>query len=171
MLCKILNFIFQWLDWVVPVRFSGRKDDETSEGLNSTSRQYIPWTAQRCWHHYAQPHWQGNVSNSWFKELTIVEYSYQLFNLNLWKKLCVDYLSFFQLSGLQKYEELLTRINAEVAQRLLNIMPTVWWIFTFAFIMSDLYIIIKSERLKSSFISFRRIFTKYVQVHWCWRSN
>ena len=30
-----------------------------------------------------------------------------------------------QLSGLQKYEELLTRINAEVAQRLLNIMPTV----------------------------------------------
>ena len=37
------------------------------------------------------------------------------------------YLSTFllQLSGLQKYEELLTRINAEVAQRLLNIMPTV----------------------------------------------
>ena len=33
-----------------------------------------------------------------------------------------------QLSGLQKYEELLTRINAEVAQRLLNIMPTVSYI-------------------------------------------
>ncbi|KAK2143412.1 hypothetical protein LSH36_843g00060 [Paralvinella palmiformis] len=29
-----------------------------------------------------------------------------------------------KLSGLHKYEELLTRINAEVAQRLLNIMPT-----------------------------------------------
>jgi len=31
---------------------------------------------------------------------------------------------FSKLSGLQKYEELLSRINAEVAQRLLNIMPT-----------------------------------------------
>ena len=30
-----------------------------------------------------------------------------------------------KLSSLQKYEDLLARINAEVAQRLLNIMPTV----------------------------------------------
>ena len=34
-------------------------------------------------------------------------------------------LLFLQLSGLQKYEDLLSRINAEAAQRLLNILPTV----------------------------------------------
>ena len=32
---------------------------------------------------------------------------------------------FAKLSSLQKYEDLLTKINAEIAQRLINIMPNV----------------------------------------------
>ena len=77
---------------------------------------------------------------------------------------------FSKLSSLQKYEDLLTRINAEVAQRLLNIMPTVsWWIIQFIFEIcmceQSLPVVVRFSRM-----SYKHNLKHTLKKSWCRKS-